>query len=69
MSSTYEKFIAANHALFKCMESVSAEQVKAMSPAEQNQVCHAESQAVAHFLQNDSVNFKSLVNERLQQWQ
>ena len=65
MSSVYEKFIAANHALFKCQEKVSVEQWNGMSAAEQDGVCKSEAAAVAEFLKNDQVNFRALIHERL----
>ena len=65
MSSVYAKFIAANEALFKCMESVSNDQFQAMSAADQGAVCKAEGDAVATFMSQNSVNFKSLLNEKI----
>ena len=65
MSSVYEKFIAANHALFQCQESVSVEAWNAMKPAEQDAVCKSEADAVASFLTDDSVKFSKLINDRL----
>jgi hypothetical protein len=65
MSSIYEKFIAANHALFTCQESVSVEQWNTMKPAEQDSVCKSEAQAVATFLKEDKVNFRALLGDRL----
>jgi hypothetical protein len=65
MSSVYEKFIAANHALFTCQQSVTTEQWNEMDSEAQSQVCKSESEAVATFLKNDSVSFKHLINERL----
>ena len=49
--STYEKFIAANERLFKCMEEAKVE--SSMSPADQKNVCRAEGEAVAEFLKQD----------------
>ena len=65
MSSVYAKFIAANEALFKCMEATSADQYNAMSAADQANVCKSEASEVASYLQNNSVNFRSLLNERI----
>ena len=65
MSTTYAKFIHANETLFKCMESVSNDQYQAMSAADQGAVCKAESDHVASFINNNSVNFRSLITERL----
>jgi len=65
MSSTYALFIAANETLFKCMESVSNESFQAMSAADQGAVCKVEGDAVASFISNNSVTFKSLLNERI----
>jgi hypothetical protein len=68
MNSVYEKFIAANTALFKCQESVSMESWSAMSPADQDSVCKKEGDVVADFLKNDSIMFKNLIAERLAAW-
>jgi hypothetical protein len=65
MSSTYAQFIAANEALFKCMESVSNDSFQALSAADQGAVCKVEGDAVAGFINNNSVTFRSLINERL----
>ena len=65
MSSTYAKFIAANDALFKCMEATSADAFNGMSQGAQADLCKAEASAVAGFLQNDQVAFRSLLAERL----
>jgi hypothetical protein len=65
MSSVYEKFIAANHALFACQEAVSVEQWNTMKPAEQDNVCKNEAQAVASFLKDDSVKFSNILNDRI----
>jgi hypothetical protein len=65
MSSVYEQFIAANLALFACQESVSVKEWTAMKPAEQNAVCKSEAQAVASFLKDDKVNFKSILADRI----
>ena len=73
MSSLYGKFIAANEALFKCMESVPVAQYEAMSADAQVNVCKAESDNVAEFLKNDSVGFRGLIHEKLaslnKQWE
>ena len=63
--SSYEQFIAANEELFKCMEDAKLESVQAMSEAEQMQVCRAEGDAVAQFLKQDQVSFRSLLDARL----
>lgn len=65
MSSVYEKWISANHALFACYEAVPVEQYTAMPAAEQNNVCKSEQSAVAAFLKDDSINFKHLIQARL----
>lgn len=65
MSSLYGKYIAVNEALFKCMESVPVASYESMSVAEQGNVCKAEADNVAEFLKNDSVGFRSLIQERL----
>ena len=46
MSSRYAQFIAANNALFACMEGTSAEQYAAMSASAQSEVCRAETMTV-----------------------
>ena len=63
--STYERFIAANEQLFKCMEAAKLESVQAMSPADQQKVCRAEGEAVAQFLKQDQVSFRNLLDARL----
>ena len=65
MSSTYAQFIAANNALFACMEAVPAETYQAMNAAEQSSVCKSEAAAVSNFLRNDSVHFRSLIQDRI----
>jgi hypothetical protein len=65
MSSIYEKWIAANHALFSCYEKVTAEQFNALSKHDQDHLCKNEQDSVASFLKNDSVNFRHLIKERL----
>ena len=65
MSSVYERFIAANEALFACMQSVSEADYKEMTPSAQETVCRAEGEAVAEFLRNDSIAFRNLAAERL----
>jgi hypothetical protein len=42
MSSVYEKWIAANHALFACYEKVPADQFNALAKAEQDNLCKKE---------------------------
>ena len=63
--SSYEQFIAANEKLFKCMEDAQLESVQKMSEADQMKVCRAEGDAVAQFLKQDQVNFRSLLAARL----
>lgn len=63
MSSTYEQFIAANEQLFKCMDEAKAD--KTLSAEAQTSVCRAEGNAVASFMKNDSVSFRSLLDARL----
>ena len=65
MSSVYEKWISANHALFACYEKVPAEQYNALSKQDQDNLCKSESDSVATFLKNDSVNFRHIINERI----
>jgi hypothetical protein len=47
------------------MESVPVASYESMSVAEQGNVCKAEADNVAEFLKNDSVGFRSLIQERL----
>ena len=61
--STYEQFIAANERLFKCMDE--AKDVKGLSAADQAGICREEGNAVAAFLKNDQVNFRSLLDARI----
>ena len=65
MSTRYEQFIAANHALFACMESIPEKEYVEMTPSAQEVVCRAEGERVAEFFKNDSITFKSLAEERL----
>lgn len=65
MSSVYEKWIAANHALFACYEKVPTDQFNALAKAEQDNLCKKEQDEVAAFLKNDSVNFRNIINERI----
>lgn len=65
MSSVYEKWISANHTLFACYEKVSADQFNALAKADQDNLCKKEQETVAGFLKNDSVNFRSIINERI----
>jgi hypothetical protein len=65
MTSVYEKWIAANHALFSCYEKVPADQYNALSKKEQDNLCKKEQDEVAAFLKNDSVNFRHIINERI----
>lgn len=65
MSTNYEKFVAANHALLTCMSSVPVEEFKAMTPADQDKVCCAESLAVKDMLSSGNLSFGAILNERL----
>ena len=65
MKTTYELYLEANARLFKCFESVSEDQYKALSHQEQEQLCHSERQEVSTFLSNDSLRFGNLLQERL----
>lgn len=47
------------------MESVPVAQYETMSVEQQNNVCKNESDAVREFLANDSVGFRSLINQRI----
>lgn len=65
MSSVYERFITANHALFACYEATPLEAFEAMNKKEQDSLCQSEQKAVAQFMKEDSINFKSLIHARL----
>ena len=65
MSTNYEKFIAANHALLTCMASVPAEEFKAMSAADQGNVCLSEATAVREHLASGNLSFGSILKERI----
>jgi len=65
MSSRYAQFIAANNALFACMEATSNEQYAAMAATDQQDVCKDEHAAVANFLKNDDVSFANLIEARI----
>ena len=69
MNSTYEKFIAANHALMSCYENVPAEAFKAMDAKAQDAVCNEEKMAVHNMLKNDTVHFREVIKERLASFQ
>jgi len=66
MSSRYAQFIAANNALFACMEGTSAESYKAMTPCAQAEVCKAETATVQDFLKNDDCSFRNLLASRIE---
>jgi TRAP-type C4-dicarboxylate transport system substrate-binding protein len=53
MSSAYEKFITANHALFACYEAVSNDVFQAMPKHDQDAVCATEKTAVSAMLKED----------------
>jgi hypothetical protein len=61
----YERFIAANNALFACYDAVPVESYNSMSSQEQTDLCKNEQQAVRDFLKNDSVHFRELIKARL----
>jgi hypothetical protein len=65
MSTNYEKFIAANHALLNCMAQVPADEFKAMSAADQGKVCFTEATAVREHLETGNLSFGSLLKERM----
>ena len=65
MPNTYLTFMQANEALAKCMSGVKPEQYQAMSAADQGNVCKSEANTVRDLLQNDSVSFRNLLNERI----
>ena len=63
--STYQRFIQAKEAIFKCMESMTTEQYQSLGASAQETVCRSEGEKVASFLQNDSVHFKALLDESI----
>ena len=63
---TYEHFIKANEALFKCYESVKPKKFEAFTPFEKDTLCASEKRDVESFLENGSLKFSSLVQERIQ---
>ena len=65
MSSVYENFIKANHALFACYDAVNNDAFQAMGKADQDALCKDEKAAVAQFLKDDSVHFRELITARL----
>lgn len=65
MSTNYEEFIAANQALIDCYASVPAEEYTAMSVYDQNNVCKNEANKVADFLKSGSLNFSSILAQRI----
>ena len=65
MSTNYEHFIAANQRLIDCMAGVPAEQYSAMSRAEQENVCKAESAQVRSHIQAGHADFKNILAERI----
>lgn len=65
MSSVYEKWISANHALMACYEKTPVEQFSSLSKQDQDSLCLNEQKAVAQFLKDDSINFRSLIQARL----
>jgi hypothetical protein len=69
MSSVYQNFIAANHALKACYEAVPLEQFQALSAADQKNLCHAEKAAVRDFLSKDQVHFRELIQARINSFQ
>lgn len=42
MSTKFEQYIAANHALISCFEKVPADEFSALSNADQQNVCRSE---------------------------
>jgi len=48
-----------------CNEKVSADQFNVLAKADQDNLCKKEQETVAGFLKNDSVNFRSIINERI----
>ena len=65
MSTTYESFIKANLNLFECMQKFPKAQYDEMSDSAKEVVCRSEAEAVACHLKGDTVNFRSILNERL----
>jgi hypothetical protein len=65
MNTNYEQYIAANQSLMDCFAQVPAEQYSAMSKGDQTNLCKNEAEAVRGFLSSDSVNFSSILAERI----
>jgi len=65
MSSVYEKFISANLALMACYDKTPIDQFNALDKKDQDSLCMSEQNAVAQYLKDDSVNFKSIMQARL----
>ena len=65
MSTNYEKYVAANHALLSCMAAVPADEFKAMSAADQGKVCLTEVTAVKDLLSSGNLSFGAILKERI----
>ena len=65
MSTNYEKFIAANSALIACMKAVPVEDFKAMSAADQANVCKTETTTVKSMLESGNISFGAILSERI----
>ena len=66
MKTTYERFIEANNRLAKCYEGTPMDKWNKLSTAAQDALCIKESNEVAEILRNNQVDFKHLLQERLQ---
>ena len=66
MKTAYERYIEANNALAACYSATSADQWKALSSSQQENLCKAERDAVTSFLNSNQVTFANIIKERLQ---
>lgn len=69
METNFGMWIAANQALIDCQAKFTKDQIDAMSPADQHNICKTEATAVEGFLKNDSVTMRNLIADRLRQMQ
>ena len=65
MNTNYERFITANQSLMNCYASVSADQYKAMSAADQDGVCKSEATAVRVHIAAGHADFRNILAERM----
>ena len=65
MNTNYERFIASNQTLMTCFASVSADQYKGMSAADQAGVCKSEAAAVKAHIAAGHADFRNILAERM----